>query len=155
TLPVAIDAQGRVCDLGANVSSGQLLEYTGAYIFEPQVLQYIPPRTYVDAYSQLIPTLLAAGIIVAGYQMAGYWSSLDSFHSHQEAQKVFLHTGCNSGRAHAEASGAQRPRVRYPSTEGHQIAPRIWVGPNHIMHPSARLAPPSCIGEGCRIGYAV
>ncbi|MEP7187635.1 MAG: sugar transferase [Roseiflexaceae bacterium] len=29
------------------------------------------------------------------------------------------------------------------------------MGHNHIIHPSARLAAPLCIGEGCRIGYGV
>jgi NDP-sugar pyrophosphorylase family protein len=152
---VAVDERGRVCGLGGGVSETRLLAHVGAYIFEPSVLEHIPPRTHFDTYSQLIPALLAAGVEVHGYRMEGYWNSLESFPAYQEAQRVFLYSAYNSDTAGQADSGGVLPRVRYPSIEGHQIAPGIWVGPNHVIHPGARLAPPLCIGEGCRIGYGV
>jgi lipopolysaccharide/colanic/teichoic acid biosynthesis glycosyltransferase len=150
-----VDAAGHVCRIGSGSSSQHVLEHTGAYIFEPQVLEYIPPRTHFDGYQQLIPALLAAGIEAYGYRMTGYWNKLDSFQAYQEAQKVFLYSAYDGVKPNWQAPAGTLPRVRYPSIEGQQVAPGIWVGPNHIIHPSARLAPPICIGEGCRIGYGV
>jgi NDP-sugar pyrophosphorylase family protein len=139
--------------IDANQSAGRVLDHTGAFLFEPQVLQFIPTRTHFDSYSQLIPALLAAGVGVYGYHTAGYWNGMESYQQYQEAQKVFLYSAYESAKPGNESS--QLPRVRFPSVEGQQIAPGIWVGQNHIIHPSARLAPPLYIGEGCRIGYGV
>ena len=41
------------------------------------------------------------------------------------------------------------------SLEARQIAEGIWVGHNHVIHPSARLAPPVYIGDNCQIGRNV
>ncbi|MEO7912490.1 MAG: sugar transferase [Roseiflexaceae bacterium] len=149
--PVALDERNAVCALSAGRFDGRVLEHTGALLFEPQVLQFIPTRTYFDSYSQLIPALLSAGIPVYGYGMSGYWNGLESFQQYQEAQKVFLYSAYEPAKPEIEFA----QRIRFPSIEGQQIAPGIWVGQNHIIHPSARLAAPICIGEGCRIGYGV
>jgi NDP-sugar pyrophosphorylase family protein len=151
--PVYLDEHNAVRAIGAGEYEGQILDHTGAFLFDPQVLQFIPARTYVDSYSQLIPALLSAGMEVHGYHMPGYWNDLESFQKYQEAQRVFLYSAYERARPGSEPS--QSPRVRFPSIEGQQIAPGIWVGQNHIIHPSARLAAPICIGEGCRIGYGV
>jgi lipopolysaccharide/colanic/teichoic acid biosynthesis glycosyltransferase len=39
--------------------------------------------------------------------------------------------------------------------EARQIADGIWVGRNHVIHPSVRLAPPVYIGDNCQIGRDV
>jgi NDP-sugar pyrophosphorylase family protein len=153
--PVQFDPKGLVQGVGSGLTDGQVLEHTGAFIFEPHILQFIPARTHFDSYSQLIPALLATGVDVYGYSMDGYWNDLASYQSYQEAQKVFLLSAYHSDGADIDTSLLSLPRIRYPSIEGQKIAPGIWVGQNHIIHPSARLAPPLCIGENCRIGYGV
>jgi NDP-sugar pyrophosphorylase family protein len=153
--PVQLDEVGVVREIGAALCDDRALDHTGAFLFEPQVLQYIPARTHFDSYHQLVPALQAAGVAVYGYHMQGYWNSLETFQAYQEAQKVYLYSGFDASKTGADDSHAKLPRVRYPSIEGHQIAPGIWVGQNPIIHPSARLAPPLCIGDGCRIGYGV
>ncbi len=141
--PLAADANGRVLASGSTSAA-----FTGAFLCEPAVLEAIPARTRFDVYADLVPALLAAGAPVQAYATDGYWNPLDSFPAYHEAQRVFLYS------AYQPAEGApQLPTVRYPSIEGHQIAPGIWVGVNHMIHPTARLAAPICIGEGCRIGY--
>jgi NDP-sugar pyrophosphorylase family protein len=152
---VYLDESDAVRAMSAAQSDGLALDHTGAFLFEPQVLQFIPTRTYFDSYNQLIPALLSAGVEVYGYHMSGYWNGLESFQEYQEAQQVFLYSAYENAKPRSESSHTQLPRVRFPSIEGQQIAPGIWVGQNHIIHPSVRLAPPLCIGEGCRIGYGV
>src|SRR5215213_5039475 len=71
--PVYLDASDAVCAISADQSRGRALDHTGAFLFEPQVLQFIPTRTHFDSYSQLIPALVATGAGVYGYEMLGYW----------------------------------------------------------------------------------
>jgi NDP-sugar pyrophosphorylase family protein len=153
--PVYLDNSFAVQALAPGQPDTQVRDHTGAFLFEPQVLQFIPTRINFDNYSQLIPALLSAEIEVYGYEMPGYWNSLASFEKYQEAQRVFLYSAYESVKPGSAPLDLDLPRLRYPSIEGQQIAPGIWVGHNHIIHPSARLAPPLCIGEGCRIGYGV
>ncbi len=153
--PVPITVDGRVMAGRSPAAGGQLLDFTGAFICEPQIMTAIPPRTSYDVYEQLMPALLEADTVVYGYQTHGYWNPLASFQSYQEAQRVFLYSAYQAHRPEQETLQDVLPRVRYPSIEGQQIAPGIWIGSNHIIHPSARLAPPVFIGEGCRIGREV
>jgi NDP-sugar pyrophosphorylase family protein len=150
--PVTIDADGRVLALGGDVAEGQRLDYTGACILEPRAIQRISALTPHDVYADLAPALLAEGE-VRGYVMPGYWNALETFAAYQEAQRVFLYTAY-APSAPEGAVPPGLPRVRYASIEGHQIAPGIWVSPNHAIHPEARLAAPVCIGPYSRIGQA-
>lgn len=129
--------------------------YTGAFIIEPALIQQIPARTPYDSYRQLLPELLAAGHTVHAYCTAGYWNQLNSAAAYHEAQRVFLYSAYQPPDLATNSAHAQLPCVRYPSIEGNQIAPGIWVGQNHMIHPDARLAAPVCIGEGCRVGANV
>jgi lipopolysaccharide/colanic/teichoic acid biosynthesis glycosyltransferase len=148
-----LDACGRVAALNTREGGVETLCDTGAYIFEPLVLEKIPSAVVYDCYSQLVPALLAEGARVFGYVAQEYWNPLETAAQLHEAQRVFMYSAYQP-----TAGGAARPelpRVRYPSIEGHQIAPGVWVAPNHIIHPRARIAPPICIGEGCQIGADV
>lgn len=150
---VQVDADGRI-SLPGSLDNGSLLTHTGAYIFEPQVLSQIPVRTAYDCFSQLIPALLTAGVAVNGYVMPGYYNKLDTLQAYQDAQSVVL-TSAAYARQPDAAALPNGTLLRYPSIEGRQIAPGIWAGRNHFIHPSARLIPPLCIGNNCRIGRNV
>ncbi len=155
--PVQIDADGHVQGFEASVAAadGRVLCSTGAYIFEPDVLQYIPGRTPYACYEQLLPALLAAGVPIYGYQMHTYWNPLTSLQAYQQAQQVYLYSAFHAAMNPEQSVEPAMPYVRFPSIEGQQIAPGIWIGPNYIIHPHARLAPPLCIGENSRIANAV
>ena len=78
--PVRLDVASRaVCRTGGNYT----LYQTGAYIFEPAVLEYIPARTDFDIIQDLLPALLEGGAPVHVYQMAGYWNPLTTFEKYQ------------------------------------------------------------------------
>ncbi len=47
----------------------------GVYVFEPDVLAYIPRGGYLD-FPDLVLKLIAAGEKVVGYQFEGYWQDL-------------------------------------------------------------------------------
>ena len=60
----------------------------GVYIFEPTVLNYIPPNTYLD-FPDLVHKLLASGEKVYGFQFDGYWQDLGNPDDYQQAQQDF------------------------------------------------------------------
>ncbi len=61
----------------------------GIYIFEPQVLNYIQPNTYLD-FPDLVLKLISAGENVYGYQFDGYWQDLGNPDDYQQAQIDFV-----------------------------------------------------------------
>ncbi len=60
----------------------------GIYIFEPQVLAYIPKNKYLD-FPNLVHKLLAANERVVGYRYDGYWMDLGNPDDYAQAQKDF------------------------------------------------------------------
>jgi NDP-sugar pyrophosphorylase family protein len=143
-----LDANSQVAAEGMDLSA------TGAFIFEPSVLNHIPSHSHFDILSQLIPAMLAAGEPVHGYQMAGYWSPLDSLASFQEAQQVMLYSAFKE-RVPEKASEGPAATVRYPSLSSRQIAPGVWVGLHDSIHPTVKIAAPVYIGENSYIGREV
>jgi NDP-sugar pyrophosphorylase family protein len=67
------------------------LEYMvsmGIYVFEPRVIDYIEPNSYLD-FPDLILRLLAAGEKVYGFPYDGYWQDLGNPEDYQQAQQDF------------------------------------------------------------------
>ena len=60
----------------------------GVYVFEPLVLQYIPPNQYLD-FPDLILKLLASGEKVIGFPYEGYWKDLGRPDDYEEAAGDF------------------------------------------------------------------
>lgn len=60
----------------------------GIYMFEPRILNYIKPSTYLD-FPDLILRVLAAGEKVFGYPFDGYWQDLGNPEDYQQAQQDF------------------------------------------------------------------
>jgi NDP-mannose synthase len=60
----------------------------GIYVFEPQVLSYIPPGQYLD-FPELVHKLLAAHEKVVGLPYDGYWQDLGSPGDYEQANQDF------------------------------------------------------------------
>jgi NDP-sugar pyrophosphorylase family protein len=60
----------------------------GVYVFEPDVLAYIPPGQYLD-FPDLVLKLIAAGEKVVGYQFEGYWQDLGRPDDYERAAQDF------------------------------------------------------------------
>jgi NDP-mannose synthase len=60
----------------------------GIYLFEPEVLKYIPRDEYLD-FPNLILKLLAAGERVVGYPYDGYWMDLGNPEDYTQANQDF------------------------------------------------------------------
>lgn len=143
---VYLDAADRVVIESAAVGNDCSCYTTGVYLFERHVLDKIPARTPFDLGRDLLPALLADGLPVHGYKAEGYWNEMATFADYHAAQCAYLHED-NGSRAYFDDIAR--------TLEARQIAEGIWVGRNHVIHPSVRLAPPVYIGDNCQIGRNV
>jgi NDP-sugar pyrophosphorylase family protein len=106
----------------------------GVYIFEPPILDLIPPGEVYDFGHQLFPRLLEEGVPFYGYRADCYWSDVGSFGEYRRAQSAIL--------------GGEVRGIRIP---GRQVAEGIWQGRGVGVHPRARLVPPVVIGDNCQV----
>ncbi|MFQ5921935.1 MAG: NDP-sugar synthase [Anaerolineales bacterium] len=60
----------------------------GIYVFEPQVLNYIPKGKHLD-FPDMVMSLLQNGERVVGYPFDGYWQDLGRPQDYQQAWKDF------------------------------------------------------------------
>jgi NDP-mannose synthase len=60
----------------------------GMYVFEPDVLKYIPQNQYLD-FPDLILKLIAAGEKVVGFPYDGYWKDLGRPDDYEQAAQDF------------------------------------------------------------------
>jgi NDP-sugar pyrophosphorylase family protein len=60
----------------------------GIYVFEPEILRYIPKDSYLD-FPDLVKKLLDSGEKVYGYPFDGYWQDLGNPEDYQQAQEDF------------------------------------------------------------------
>lgn len=149
TQRVSLDQTGQLQPHGPVTEEQEGYVYTGAFLFEPAVFAYLSSQSQAGYQSQLIAALRQAGQAVHGYVTEAYWNPLTTFRDYQAAQSTVLYS---LGRRSAGPSG---PRLRHPYVEAGEVAPGIWISPNSLVHPSARLTPPLFIGAGSRIGREV
>lgn len=143
--PVYVGKNGRLSPTPSTTNHAPLFS-TGVAIFEHQTLAMIPTRTSFDLAQQFLPALLAADYPVHGYRSDGYYNAIDSFPAYKAAQHAALSSAGNDGHI---LDGTTR------ALEAKQIADGIWVGRNHVIHPSVRIAPPIYIGDNCQLGRDV
>ena len=60
----------------------------GVYVYEPTVLDYIQPNTYLD-FPELVVKLLTAGEKVAGYPCDAYWLDIGRHEDYAQAQNEY------------------------------------------------------------------
>ncbi|MFZ5918245.1 MAG: sugar transferase [Chloroflexota bacterium] len=129
-LRAEVDDAGRVIAL--NGDEGMVC--TGISVLEPAVLERIPARQPFDLAHDLLPALLAAGGVVCGYVMDGYWAEIGSFGDYR--------------RVNADALYGRLKHLRVP---GRQAADGVWLGHNVALPPDVRIAAPVQIGDECQV----
>ena len=123
---------------------------TGAYIIEPRALPLIPSISTPEVEYDLVAALLGAQLPVMGYEMKGYWNALDTLSAYQTAQHDYLLSAWRTNKPDVNTT-----LIRNATINAMQIAPGIWIGKNHAIHPAANIAAPVCVGDNCLIGRDV
>ncbi len=68
---------------------------TGIYVFEPEILSYIPENKAFDFSKDLFPTLMNNKITIFGYNAKGYWRDVGNPNSYREVLKDILNGKIN------------------------------------------------------------
>jgi mannose-1-phosphate guanylyltransferase len=110
----------------------------GAWVMEPEVLDYIDSGRPVSIEREIFPLLFAAGVAFYGYRFSGYWKDIGTIDKYIQANRDLL-CGVIAGK---------HPKARALS-EG------ILIGDHAEIGEGVTLAPPVLIGEGARLGKGV
>jgi mannose-1-phosphate guanylyltransferase/phosphomannomutase len=110
---------------------------TGIYVFEPDVLKYIPENANFDFSKDLFPKLMAGGTKIYGYNAKGYWRDVGNPDSYRAALLDIIHEEITlplGGRLN-DACGA-----------------KCWTGENVQIGEGAVFEGLVILGDNCRIG---
>jgi mannose-1-phosphate guanylyltransferase len=108
---------------------------TGIYIFEPEVLDYIPPNVEFDIGSQLFPKLVEMGAPFYGIPMDFEWIDIGKVPDYWEAIRSVL-----------------LGKVKNAAIPGHEVAPGIYTGINVAVNwDKVNIKGPVYIGGMTRI----
>jgi mannose-1-phosphate guanylyltransferase len=153
---VQTDDSGRILQFQEKPAREQAVSSTintGIYVFEPEVLQYVPSGVEFDIGGQLLPELVRSGQNIYGVTLPFAWLDIGSVPDYWEATSRLLR---------GEVAGFTMP--------GEQIRPGVHCGINiqinwdkvHVEGPvyigsstsvgdGATIIGPTVIGSGCVI----
>ncbi|MDQ3815373.1 MAG: NDP-sugar synthase [Armatimonadota bacterium] len=107
---------------------------TGVYLFEPEILDFIPSGQFHDFGKQVFPFLLEQEKPFFGYCTSDYWRDVGNLREYRECHDDFF-------------SGEFQPQVNLP-----QVSDKLWIGEDCRIDPTAEIKPPCVIGPRCVIG---
>ncbi|XYJ09346.1 sugar phosphate nucleotidyltransferase [Telluria sp. B2] len=136
---VVTDEEGRIKQFQEKPSQEEALSNyisTGIYIFEPEVIDLIPPGVPFDIGSELFPLLAERGLPFYAQTRPFNWLDIGTMSDYWEVLQTVL-TG----------------EVNHMDVPGIQIEPGLWVGLNTSIDWSGgtRIEGPVYIGSGVRI----
>lgn len=126
---------------------------TGIYVFEPEILNFIPENTNFDFSKDLFPKLMASGIDIFGYNAKGYWRDVGNPDSYREALQDIIAgqvalplsgtlVETETGKCYI-GEGSKADGVKFEGT--------VVLGRNTVVEKGSSLTN-TCIGDDCFIG---
>lgn len=134
---VIVDATGRIVEFQEKPPRGterSNLANTGVYIFEPRLLERIPPKMFYDFGKQVFPELLTAQAAFYGMRQQAYWCDIGTPGEYR--------------RVHRDALEG---RVSLAPPDGARIVDGVLLGSGAVVAKDARVEGPTCIGASCTI----
>jgi mannose-1-phosphate guanylyltransferase len=126
----------------------------GVYVIEPELLERIPPETFVDFGEDLWPSLVAANEEIYAYTTMAYWNDVGDL---DELRNSILDAVL--GHVRIEIPGEEvAPGVW--AEEGARIDPSarvdgpVVLGANVVIEADAQVRGPAAIGADCHVGKA-
>ncbi|TCP53726.1 mannose-1-phosphate guanylyltransferase/phosphomannomutase [Tumebacillus sp. BK434] len=126
------EADGRITRFLEKPSWGEVFSdtvNTGIYIFEKEVLEFIPEDQEFDFSKDLFPKLMQNGHDLYGYVAEGYWSDIGNLAQYRQTQFDMLEGKVNC------------------AIQGFRVAPKIWMGQGAQVAEGVTLEPPCYIGR--------
>lgn len=128
------------------------LANTGIYILEPEVMDYIPERTFFDFAEDVFPRLIAAGERFVGYEGDFYWSDIGNLRAYRAAQLDVL-----SGRVRASIPGERWDEGLWVDMDARlhptvSLLGQVVIGRDAVVGPVVTLEDDVIVGPGCQVG---
>ena len=133
---VLVDKDERIIGFQEKPLSGEEksnLANSGIYVFEHDIFNYIPEKTFYDFGKNVFPDLLLKEIPYYGFKHNKYWNDVGGLEEYQRGNFDAL-----EGKV----------KVNIP---GKQIREGVWVGRNCRIQEEVVIIPPVCIGNNCTI----
>lgn len=129
-----------------------MMRPAGLYLFEPEVLEYIPHNSYFDLKEQLFPVLYEKGMIAVTWEIPGYARTIASLDDY-----FFGNLDVLVGRAEFPNLPNGQPNNGSKNQHRPQIHPSAKLYAPYAVRPKTRIEEevlvlgPSAIGQGCEI----
>ncbi|WP_137719650.1 sugar phosphate nucleotidyltransferase [Methylobacillus flagellatus] len=151
---VKLDDDGRILQFQEKPAPEQAVSNmanTGIYIFEPDVLDYIPSATEYDIGGQLFPALASAGKAFYGIVLPFQWLDIGNVQDVWTVTRSIL-----EGEVHGfRMPGSEiRPGVHTGINvsvdfDQVEITPPVYIGGSTQIQPGVKLVGPLVIGANC------
>lgn len=154
---VLVDPSNRVVDCwqtGAQRREGQTASNVGVYLFEPEVLEYIPEDRPFDLEADLLPALLSADLPVYGFSLPMRWLEVRNAANYLQLAQLVL----KQELSHLAIAGREVMPGVWVDADARidlsQIAwqPPLYIGRGAIVQPCASLIGPAAVGAGVFVG---
>ncbi len=125
---------------------------TGIYVFEPEVLRYIPKDVPFDFARELWPKLLKLGKPLYAFEWRGYWCDVGNLGELRRCQMDALggHVGVDlPGREIKKGVHIERGTRIHPHAK---LLPPCLIGQGTHIEAGAKVGPFTVVGHGCSIG---
>lgn len=154
---VVQDAHGRIVEFQEKPAPGTARSNrisTGIYLFEPEILRWIPEDGVYDLGSQLFPALARAGAPLHGVTLPFQWLDIGRVTDYYQVVQQALR---GEIRGFGLPGREVRPGVRMGlnvrvNLERCRIVPPVYIGNSATIEDGAELIGPTLIGSACHIG---
>lgn len=115
---------------------------TGIYMFEPEIFNYIPEKTFYDFGKELFPLLVEKGLPFYGWETDAYWSDIGSFDTYKWAQYDIL-----AGKVNFEVESSSK--LISPTVKGNG---KIHMGEGSKIQEHTDITGSVVIGKNSTVG---
>jgi len=110
----------------------------GLYVFEPEVLSYIPPKRNFSLERELFPILLQRKEKFFGWETKDYWLDVGTLERYRQGHRDIL-----------------EKKIIFPFLYFRKIEGGVWLEGSSRISPKANFIGPVLIGDNCKISDGV
>ena len=127
---------------------------TGIYVFEPEILRYIPENKPFDFSKDLFPSIMATGTPIYGYNAKGYWRDVGNPDSYRTSLLEIAEGMVKlpiPGEKKELPTGILYSGKNLKMDDSVKINGLVVIGDDCVIEKDAQLSD-CCMGNGCVIG---
>jgi mannose-1-phosphate guanylyltransferase len=121
----------------------------GIYVFEKEVLDYIPDGRKVSTEKEVFPILAEEGKLY-GYEIHGLWLDIGVPEAYLEANRLILER-LNGEERGADSVVHESAKILEPT----YLGANVNVGAHSVIGPNTSISDHVHIGEGCRVENSI